>query len=149
MRAKSCFEWSVVIVNKRDFRCSILFTSKGITRSLNIVFKKKTKISLKHYLLSVCKFQRPSSRVKLFAYIQQKLIYINVCLHKCLIKDSLKEKGPSSKVQALPKSINADIWVVDTYFVVGLFCTPHSVCLEIGFGQGSFEWKCCVFNLST
>ena len=34
------------------------------------------------------------------------------------------------------------------FFVIGLFRTPHSVCLNIGFWQGSFVWKWCVFNLS-
>ena len=27
-------------------------------------------------------------------------------------------------------------------FVIGPFCTPYSVCLKIGFWQGSFVWKC-------
>ena len=34
-------------------------------------------------------------------------------------------------------------------FVIGSFCAPHSICLNIGFSQSSFVWKCCVFNLST
>ena len=34
------------------------------------------------------------------------------------------------------------------FFVIGLFCTPHSICLNIGFWQSSFVWTCCVFNLS-
>ena len=33
-------------------------------------------------------------------------------------------------------------------FVIGLFCSCHSICLNIGFWQSSFEWKWCVFNLS-
>ena len=35
------------------------------------------------------------------------------------------------------------------FFVIGPFCTPHSIWLNIAFWQGSFVWKCCVFNLST
>ena len=35
------------------------------------------------------------------------------------------------------------------FFVIAPFCTTHSICLNIGFWQGSFLWKCCVFNLST
>ena len=35
------------------------------------------------------------------------------------------------------------------FFVIGAFCTSHSVCLNIHFLQGCFVWKCCVFNLST
>ena len=27
------------------------------------------------------------------------------------------------------------------FFVTGAFCTPHSICLNIGFWQGSFVWK--------
>ena len=33
-------------------------------------------------------------------------------------------------------------------FVEGQFCSRHSVWLNIGFWQSSFEWKWCVFNLS-
>ena len=35
------------------------------------------------------------------------------------------------------------------FFVISLFCIPNSVCLSIDFWQGSFTWKCCVFNPST
>ena len=35
------------------------------------------------------------------------------------------------------------------FFVIGLFCPPHSICLNIGFWQGSFVWKCYVFNIIT
>ena len=35
------------------------------------------------------------------------------------------------------------------FFVIGPFLTPHSICLNIGFWQSSFAWKCCVVNLST
>ena len=34
------------------------------------------------------------------------------------------------------------------FFVIGPFCTHHSICLNIGFWYGSFVWKWCVFNLS-
>ena len=33
-------------------------------------------------------------------------------------------------------------------FVIGPFCSSHSICLNIGFWYGSFVWKSCVFNLS-
>ena len=33
-------------------------------------------------------------------------------------------------------------------FVIGPFCSRHSICLNIGFWQSSFEWKWCAFNLS-
>ena len=33
-------------------------------------------------------------------------------------------------------------------FVIGPFCSRHSICLNICFWQSSFEWKWCVFNLS-
>ena len=35
------------------------------------------------------------------------------------------------------------------FFVVDPFCTPHSICLNTGFWQGSFIWKYWVFNRST
>ena len=34
------------------------------------------------------------------------------------------------------------------FFVIGPFCTHHSICLNIGFWYGSFVWKWCTFNLS-
>ena len=33
-------------------------------------------------------------------------------------------------------------------FLFGQFCSRHSLCLNIGFWQSSFEWKWCAFNLS-
>ena len=33
--------------------------------------------------------------------------------------------------------------------MIGPFCTPHFVCLNIGFWQGSIVLKWCIFNLST
>ena len=35
------------------------------------------------------------------------------------------------------------------FFVIDLFCTPHSICFSIGLWQGSFIWKYYGFNLST
>ena len=35
------------------------------------------------------------------------------------------------------------------FVVIGQFCTPHSICLNIGFWQSSFVRKCYVVNLST
>ena len=35
------------------------------------------------------------------------------------------------------------------FFVIGQFCSPHSICLNIGFWQSSFVRKCYVVNLST
>ena len=35
------------------------------------------------------------------------------------------------------------------FFVIGPFCTTHSVCLKISFWQGSFVWKLWVFKRST
>ena len=32
------------------------------------------------------------------------------------------------------------------YMVTGLLCTAHCICIKIGVWQGSFVWKCCVFN---
>ena len=34
------------------------------------------------------------------------------------------------------------------FFVMGPFCTPHSICLNISFWYDSFVWKYYVFNLS-
>ena len=34
------------------------------------------------------------------------------------------------------------------FLVVGPRCMPQSICLTIGFWQGSFIWKSCVFNFS-
>ena len=34
-------------------------------------------------------------------------------------------------------------------FVIDLFCTPHSTCLNVGFWQSKFVRKCYIFNVST
>ena len=56
------------------------------------------------------------------------------------------------------------IWVIGTLnqlFIRGFYAqinfsknkvvsgTPHSMCLNIGFWQGIFLWKCCAFNRTT
>ena len=35
------------------------------------------------------------------------------------------------------------------FFTISPFCISRSICVNIGFWQGNFVWKCCVFNLST
>ena len=84
-------------------------------------------------------------------------------------------KAPSNETSALT-NMNMDIWVVGTsnqlfkkrflnwkktkkcqkikvvtgktpFIVIGPFRILHSFCLDIGFWQGSFVLKCCVFNL--
>ena len=93
-----------------------------------------------------------------------------------LVKGTRRKKAPSNKTLALAKSWNMEIWVVGTsnqlfvrgssvetkcskksinkavtgktpFFVIGLFCTYHFVCLNIGFCYGSFIWKWCFFYL--
>ena len=34
-------------------------------------------------------------------------------------------------------------------FVIGAFCISHSICLNIGFWEGSFVWKYCTLNQKT
>ena len=89
------------------------------------------------------------------------------------VRDTHREKAPLDKASTLSKSMNMDIWVVGRsnqlfilvskleknfrkkkvatgktlFFVVGPFCTPHSIYLNIGFWQSSLVWKCCVVNL--
>ena len=92
------------------------------------------------------------------------------------VKDTHRVETPSSKTQALAKSMNMDIWVVGTsnqlfirgsygqatsskkkkvvtmktlFFLIVRFYTPYSICLNNGFRQGSYAWKCCVVNLSS
>ena len=36
-----------------------------------------------------------------------------------------------------------------SFFVIGAFCTSHSICLNIAFWEIRFVWTCCVFKLST
>ena len=35
------------------------------------------------------------------------------------------------------------------FLVIGLFCSPHSICLNIGFLLGSLVRKYCAFNCGT
>ena len=79
----------------------------------------------------------------------------------------------SSKTPTLSESMNMDVWVVGIsnqlciksskqnfqknkalagktpFFMIGSFCTLHSICRNIGFWQSNFVWKWCVDNLST
>ena len=89
-------------------------------------------------------------------------------------KDAHREEAPSNKTPALSESMNMDIWVVGTsnqlfvtgsytekffsknvdtgktaFFVIGQFCTPHSICLNIGSWELSFVWICYACNRST
>ena len=100
-------------------------------------------------------------------------IVSNAC-SKISFKDPQREKAPLNKTPVLSESMNMDIWVVgssnqlfitgsytetklsknkaDTdktaFFVIGPFCTSHSICLNIGFWEGSFVWICYAFNCS-
>ena len=91
------------------------------------------------------------------------------------LKNTYREVAPLNKTRTLSKSANMNIWVVGTanqlfyevlklrqnfrktklvtvktwFFVIGSFCTPHSICLTIGSWWNRFVWKCWVFNLST
>ena len=35
------------------------------------------------------------------------------------------------------------------FFVISPFCSPYSICLDIGFWEDSFVWTCYAFNHST
>ena len=92
------------------------------------------------------------------------------------LKDTHRESAPQNKTQKLKQNMNVDIWVVSTlnqlfirdsyteikcskknkvvidetpFFVIGPFCTSHSVCPNIGSLQGGFVRKHCVFSRST
>ena len=99
-----------------------------------------------------------------------------VTLSPILFKDIRRKKAPSNKTPMLSKRIRIwtfgwsvhqinslyevlklkqNFWknkvVTDKtpFFVIGLFWTFHSNCLNIGFWHCNFAWKLCVFNLST
>ena len=82
----------------------------------------------------------------------------------------------SNKTNALTKSMNMRIWEIGAlnqsfmrrsyneikfslkqklisgrfaFFVIGQFCTHHSIYLNIDFLQLSFVWNCCAFSSST
>ena len=62
-----------------------------------------------------------------------------------------RQKTSSMRLQDVFIKMNV-CWEVVTgktpFFVVGSFCSHHSVCLNIGFWQSIFAWKWCAFNLS-
>ena len=92
-----------------------------------------------------------------------------------ILENTHRANIPSNKTEALTESMNMYIWAIgalnelflrDSYTqtkflknevvsgkspfsVIGLFCTLHSICLNIFFWQGSFIWKCCAFIRST
>ena len=102
-------------------------------------------------------------------------ILLQLVVNYYSIKDTHMENAPQNKTQTIKKNINMDIQVVCTlgklfirssytkvkfsknqvvsgitpFFVIGPFCTSHSICLTIGFWQSSFVRKYCVFNRST
>ena len=44
---------------------------------------------------------------------------------------------------------NKVLTVKTPFFAIGPFYNPHFICLNIGFLQSNFAWKCGVFNLSS
>ena len=73
---------------------------------------------------------------------------------QCILKVTHRENTPSNKTKAFTKSMNKRIWEIGTlnqllirscyveikvvsgksaFFVIGLFCTRHSICLNLGF----------------
>ena len=92
------------------------------------------------------------------------------------MKNTHRENTSSNKTHAIPKSIYASILVVgalnwlfvrgsytgnffeknkaDTskiktpFFVIGLFCTPYSICVSLGSDRAVLYKKCSVSNLS-
>ena len=87
------------------------------------------------------------------------------------LKDTHRESAPPKKTQKLKQNMNVDIlnqlFIRDFYteikcskknkvvsdetpfFVIGPFCTSHSVCPDIGSLQGGFVRKHCVLSRST
>ena len=87
----------------------------------------------------------------------------------CLIfvKDTHREKAPSNKTPTLWKSMNMDIlggWYIKStlntrivktnivtgktpFFVIGLFCTPHSICLNILASDRAVLYKNVAFSI--
>ena len=62
--------------------------------------------------------------------------------------------GGQDRFRVLELNWNKILWnnkVVTTgespFFVTDLFCTLHSICLNIGFWRSGFVRKCCVFSL--
>ena len=79
-----------------------------------------------------------------------------------LVKGTHRENKPSNKTETLTKSMNMYIWVIgnlNQLFIKGYYTqiksskkikksaakVRFSICLNIGFWQGSFVRKCCAF----
>ena len=77
-------------------------------------------------------------------------------------KETQRKKTPSNKTPAITKSTNRHLisWYVKevlklkqnfqknivvtcktSFFMIGPFCTHHSICPNVGFWYGSFVWK--------
>ena len=120
--------------------------------------------------------ENPEKKIKdIEQYVYCICLLTRLWCHKFEIKDTHRENTRSSKTQALTKSINMDIWVIGAlnqlfrrgsytqlsfwknkvivgktpFYVIGLFCTTHLICLNIGFWLGSFAWHCWSFNRKT
>ena len=93
-----------------------------------------------------------------FLNVRDTRIYWNFGGPFVSFKDTRKEKAPSNKTPTLLKSMNTDIWMVGTFlyavlklkrnfwknkvvtgknafFLIGPFCTPHSISVNVGFLQ--------------
>ena len=99
--------------------------------------------------------------------------FLRLTIYKKKFKDTHREEAPSNKAWTLSKSINMDIWVLvqqinflfevlklkqnfrkskevtgkTLFFVIGAFCTPHFICLDIGFWQSNFFMEIFGFQL--
>ena len=64
-----------------------------------------------------------------------------------LLKNTHREKA---SVLILKQNFqeNRVVTIKTPFFLIGPLLTPYSKCLDIGFWQGNFVWKCCIFNLS-
>ena len=71
-----------------------------------------------------------------FGSLVHQILYMN--------KKSVQE------VLKLKQSFQKNKVVADKtlFFVIGPYCTHHSICLNIGFWCSSFVWQWCAFNFS-
>lgn len=127
-------------------------------------------------ILSPLLFFVPTKKVPFMNYVLWKLVTNLFLINDGkLVKDTHRENTAWNKTEALTESVNMCIgvdatlnqWFIrvlalklnfpkneavsgkSTLFLICPFGTLHLSYLKIGFWQGSFVWKCCIFNLTT
>ena len=142
--------FSILILSNEKIQISILFASAGV--SFETAFFLCVSLTLKRTeaVVRMCFVKGVLRNFAKFTgkHLCQSLFFNKVAgwgkLGSCYSKSTRYKRFLNWH-----KIVKKVVTVKTPFFVVGPFSTPHSFfCLKIGFWQGKFVSKYCVFNLS-